>query len=377
MSRIRTTLDSVTKAVGSTDIMSKFSRLKPGNNAASAATVDGAHTGKVFSKNETAADKVPTAAPLPEEAANEEGEPPFEEAESHSRCRDMAEKPFVSPKNPTSGLSANASSSSSSSTGVAKQTMQLFHPTALSANMDETYKTLAEHINIYFGTSTQAEEAHGTQAQQHQAHRDVSQPVLTAAKQTTEDHTLNLSPAAAAKSGKEPPPSAAPTPPPQAQSEGPPTGAPPPTTTSPSRKGFTHYLSYPRPSVQAFVGSYIAPLVPKFRGDAKAPLAEKAKTSAAAPDGPAVEKAESEEEKAKRQLMTQRQKVRLSGRVLQIGLGLRTGLALSCLGLNGLGILDQDSANTALTDNHGKESSCCSFTLFVTPRVTSWPLIPS
>lgn len=301
MSRIRTTLDSVTKAVGSADLMSKFSRLKPG---AAAAAVDGAHAGKVLPKNETAASKVPTASPPPEEAVNEEGEPPSEEAESHSRCRDVAEEPFVSPKNPTSGSSASATSSSSSSSGVAKQTMQLFHPTALSTNMDETYKTLAEHINSYFGTSTQAEEAHGdTQAQQHQAHEDVSQPVLTAAKQTAGDHILNLSPAAAGKSVKEPAPSSAPPPPTPSQSEGPPAPAPS------SRKGFTHYLSYPRPSVQAFVGSYIAPLVPKFRGDAKAPLAEKGKASAA-PVEPAAEKAESEEEKAKRQLMTQRQKVR-------------------------------------------------------------------
>lgn len=303
MSRIRTTLDSVTKAVGSADLMSKFSRLKPGA-AAAAAAVDGAHTGKVLPKNETAASKVPAASPPPEEAANEEGEPPSEEAESHSRCRDVAEESFVSPKNPTSGSSASATSSSSSSSGVAKQTMQLFHPTALSTNMDETYKTLAEHINTYFGTSTQAEEAHGdTQAQQHQAHEDVSQPVLTAAKQTAGDHILNLSPAAAGKTVKEPAPSSAPPPPPPSQSEGPPAPAPS------SRKGFTHYLSYPRPSVQAFVGSYIAPLVPKFRGDAKAPLAEKGKASAA-PGEPAAEKAESEEEKAKRQLMTQRQKVR-------------------------------------------------------------------
>lgn len=301
MSRIRTTLDSVTKAVGSADLMSKFSRLKPG--AAAAATVDGTHTGKVLPKNETAACKVSATSPLPEEAANEEGEPPSEEAESHSRCRDVAEEPFVSPKNPTSGSSANATSSSSSSSGVAKQTMQLFHPTALSTNMDETYKTLAEHINSYFGTSTQAEEAHGdTQAQQHQAHQDVTQPVLTAAKRTAGDHILNLSPAAAGKSVKEPAPSSAPPPPPPSQSEGPPAPAPS------SRKGFTHYLSYPRPSVQAFVGSYIAPLVPKFRGDAKAPLAEKGKASAA-PGEPTAEKAESEEEKAKRQLMTQRQKI--------------------------------------------------------------------
>lgn len=71
---------------------------------------------------------------------------------------------------------------------------------------------------------------------------------------------------------------------------------------TPAKKGFTHYLSYPRPSVQAFVGNYIAPLVPKFRS-------EKEKLPAV---GPAVEKVETEEEKAekhKQQLLTQREKI--------------------------------------------------------------------
>lgn len=307
MSRIRTTLDSVTKAVGSADIMSKFSRLKP---SVAAATVDGAHTGKTLPKNEA-------AAPLPEATEHQDGELPSEEAESHSQCQDTAENLVVSTKNPTSASPPNASSSSSSSSAtsvVAKQTMQLFHPTALSTNMDETYKTLAEHINSYFGTSTQAEE---TQQQQH-TQKDISQPVLATTKQTTGDHILNLSPAAAGKSVKEAAPSTAPSP--LTQSGGPPTGAPPTAPAPSSRKGFTHYLSYPRPSVQAFVGSYIAPLVPKFRGDTKAPLAEKGKASAAQPD-PAAEKTESEEENAKQQLMTQRQKV--SGRAAALGLVLK------------------------------------------------------
>uniref|UniRef100_A0A3Q3VVS8 PNPLA domain-containing protein n=1 Tax=Mola mola TaxID=94237 RepID=A0A3Q3VVS8_MOLML len=77
------------------------------------------------------------------------------------------------------------------------------------------------------------------------------------------------------------------------------------------KKGFTHYLSYPRPSVQAFVGSYIAPLVPKFRGDTKSIAAEKDKPVAV--EEPTVEnageKTESEEEKVKQHLLTQREKI--------------------------------------------------------------------
>lgn len=317
MSRIRTTLDSVTKAVGSTDLISKFSRLKPGS-----AAVDGTHAGKALAKNENVASKVTAAAsPPPEAAMNEEGEPTTEEKDPHKQCQEVEEKPFVSSKKPTSGLAANASAPSSSS-AVAKQTMQLFHPAGLSTNMDETYKTLAEHINSYFGTSTQAEEGPNAQTQQHRGQKEaVSEPTLSAVKQTTGDHILNLSPVAAAKSVEKPAIST-PIPPP---SDRPPAGAPDvpaientaqpiPTPATSSRKGFTHYLSYPRPSVQAFVGSYIAPLVPKFRGDTKSVSAEKDKSSVVALEEPAVEKAgekaESEEEKAKRQLLTQREKVR-------------------------------------------------------------------
>lgn len=304
MSRIKTTLDSVTKAVGSADLMSKFSRLKP--SAAAAATVDSTHTGKALPKDETSAAKLPATAPLSEATTHKDQELPSEEAESHSQGQDVAEKPFVSTRNPTSALPVNTSSSSSFSSsatsGVAKQTMQLFHPTALSTNMDETYKTLGEHINSYFGTSTHAEE----QQQQQQTQKDVSQPVLAAVKQTTGDHVINQSTAAAGKIIKDSAPSSAPSP--VTQSEGAPQGTPTTAPAPPSRKGFTHYLSYPRPSVQAFVGSYIAPLVPKFRGDAKAPPAEKSKALATQPE-PTAEKAEGEDEKAKQQLMTQRQKV--------------------------------------------------------------------
>lgn len=302
MSRIRTTLDSVTKAVGSTDLISKFSRFKPGS-----ATVDSTHAGKALAKNETLASNNTATASPPETAMKEEeeeGERSTEEKES-----------------------ANASAPSSSST-VAKQTMQLFHPAALSTNMDETYKHLAQHINSYFGTSTQVEEGHNTQMQQRRGQDDpVSEPVLSTVRQTTWDHIPVLSPVAEAK-GIEAPTTSTP-PPSPSENLTPPVGTPasdipatesaaqsiPVPATSP-KKGFTHYLSYPRPSVQAFVGSYIAPLVPRFRGDTKSLLAEKDKSSAVAVKEPSVEKAgekkESEEEKAKQQLLTQREKVRCS-----------------------------------------------------------------
>lgn len=324
MSRIRTTLDSVTKAVGSTDLISKFSRFKP-----SIATVDGAHAEKALAKAESLTSNSTAAASPPETAmkekeAEEEGE---RNTAAEEEGQQVAEKPFVVTKKATSSLASAASASAMSSTStVAKQTMQLFHPTALSTNMDETYKTLAEHINSYFGTSAQVEEGENKKAQQQQ-HRGgddpVSEPIPSTVPQTTLDHIPVLSPVAEAKSTEAPTtsPSEKPSPPVgTAPSDIPATDKAPQSIPAPAtstKKGFTHYLSYPRPSVQAFVGSYIAPLVPKFRSDSKSIVAEKdSKSSAVDVEEPAVDKAgektESEEEKAKRQLLTQREKVRNS-----------------------------------------------------------------
>ncbi|TDG96743.1 hypothetical protein EPR50_G00232060 [Perca flavescens] len=336
MSRIRTTLDSVTKAVGSTDLISKFSRFKPGN-----ATVDSTHAEKALVTAETltsnnAATASPPKATMKEE---EEVEEEVEEGEKNtakeeSNMQQQQENPFVATKKSTSSLApaANVSASSSSST-LAKQTIQLFHPASLSTNMDETYKTLAQHINSYFGTSTQEEEGDNRplQQQQQQHHREaddpVSQPTLSTVARTTRDHIPMLSSVAEAKSIEAP--ATSPPPPSPSDKLSPPAASPssdipatesaaqsiPVPATSP-KKGFTHYFSYPRPSVQAFVGSYIAPLVPKFRGDSKSIAPEKSKSSAVAVEEPTVDKAgqktDSEEEKkdeVNQQLLTQREKI--------------------------------------------------------------------
>uniref|UniRef100_A0A3B5KDC6 Patatin like phospholipase domain containing 8 n=1 Tax=Takifugu rubripes TaxID=31033 RepID=A0A3B5KDC6_TAKRU len=225
MSWIRTTLDSVTKAVSSTDLISKFSRFKPAS-----VTVAGNHAEKAQKETSASSNSAASTAQI---TMKEDGEG----------------------KDPDGQRQQVADGSS----GVAKQTMQLFHPVALSTNMDETSRTLAQHINSYFGTS-----AHGGE----------------------EEGDIQAS-EVAAQSIPEPPPA--------------------------TKKGFTHYLSYPRPSVQAFVGSYITPLVPKFRGEAKSVASERDKAAAVPTGEPAsektAEKQESEEEKAKRKLLLQREKI--------------------------------------------------------------------
>lgn len=322
MSRIRTTLDSVTKAVGSTDLIAKFSRLKPGS-----AIGDSTRVEKVVVKAETVASNN-TASP-PETTMKDRGEEGVRntaEGESDKQRQEVTEKPFVATPSLSSATHVSAPSPPST---VAKQTMQVFHPASLSTNMDETYKTLAQHINSYFGSSAQEEGGDDRPPQQHRGEGvPVSEPI-NIAPPTTGDHIPIMSPVAEAKSIKTPttsPPAPSPS---TSENVSPPVGAPssdipatadasqpiPAPGTSP-KKGFTHYLTYPRPSVQAFVGSYIAPLVPKFRGDSKSVAAEKERSSAVTVEEPTVDKAgekkESEEEKAdkvKQQLLIQREKI--------------------------------------------------------------------
>uniref|UniRef100_A0A8C5GQS2 PNPLA domain-containing protein n=1 Tax=Gouania willdenowi TaxID=441366 RepID=A0A8C5GQS2_GOUWI len=259
MSRLRTTLDSVTRAVGSTDLISKFSRLKPGGYTADGTNAEKTllnAANKLTSSNTTAVSSPDTKMKAGEENATEE--------KSDKQCRDGTEKTFVIPMKPTPTLASAANqSAASSSPNVAKQTMQLFQPVNLSTSMDETYKTLAHHINTYFVESSVSSSS-------------VEEP-------------------SAAIDEKSSLPSAAP---------------PIPVPTTHSKKGFTHYLSYPRPSVQAFVGSYIAPLVPKFRGE-KEKSAAVAVSESIVEKEKAVEKTDNEEKEAEnvRKLQMQREKI--------------------------------------------------------------------
>lgn len=297
MSRIRTTLDSVTKAVSSTDLISKFSRFKPAS-----VTVAGSHAGKA--QKETLTSSNPPAAATPENAMKDEGG-----EEKDSQRHQVGEKTPAAP----------------AADGSLKQTMQLFHPAALSTNMDETYRTLAQHINSYFGTSAQGEEDGGAAAQ---PPGPQDEPVSQTLSQTSGEHVPLCSPVTEDQSIKastsaHPPPLSENSTSPQQTShvQAPEVAArPTPEPSTSTKKGFTHYLSYPRPSVQAFVGSYIAPLVPKFRGDAKSIAPEKDKAATAAAEEPAPEKAsekqESDEQKAQRKLLLQRERVCVSPELL-------------------------------------------------------------
>ncbi|MEQ2313750.1 hypothetical protein AMECASPLE_005252 [Ameca splendens] len=308
MSRLRSTIDSVTKAVGGTDIISRFSRFKPGG-----AAVDGAHIEKALLKAETMSSNDNASGGMQEKAGGENGAV----GEPEKQREQVIEQVVASKKFSSASASSANTPALSSSSSVAKQTMQMFHPAALATNMDETYKTLSNHINSYFGPNTQGEDEENRQ-QQH-----VSEPVPQVTTLRTVDHIPVLSPVSETKGTEAPTtslPSKKPSPaaeiPSTATQAGESTAQSVPELSTSAKKGFTHYLSYPRPSVQAFVGSYIAPLVPKFRGDPKKVADNRDKCSGDGFAERTVDKAEEKtngeeekDEKAKQLLLSQREKI--------------------------------------------------------------------
>uniref|UniRef100_A0A8C2F1N2 Patatin-like phospholipase domain containing 8 n=1 Tax=Cyprinus carpio TaxID=7962 RepID=A0A8C2F1N2_CYPCA len=276
MSRIRSTLDTVTKAVSgtvNTDLLAKITRLKP--SATQGKTIEV----KVECPEAEAGAFMTVAAP----------EPPREKE---------VKKDMELHKEDPKSISSLSSSTGNRTSAVAKQTLQRFQPAAFTTNMDETYNHLAEHVNAYFGSDTQDDKR--------------SQRV----REDITSSTSQIQPSALPKSNKddilmEVPVSyrATPETPPAIDKNG-----SVPSPEAPSAPGISHYLFYPRPSVQAFVGNYIAPLVPKFRADSKSGTAEKEKPSgserAVSQDAKSAESKEQKEaeEKAQR-LLSQREKI--------------------------------------------------------------------
>ncbi|KAM9327586.1 calcium-independent phospholipase A2-gamma [Pholidichthys leucotaenia] len=292
MSWLRITLDSFTKAVGSTDLISKFSRFKP-----SSSTGGITHATKARVKLELVTSNSTASPPESTMKKEEEGEKDKAQEEVDRQRQQVAEEPFVA---------AKKASAASVPTSSPQKNAPLFHSAALSTDIDETYNTLAHHISSYFGPSGQGEGGESRPQQHTDEEHPVSAPPPPPhpALPRSADHIPVLSPVSEAKAVKSPTTSPVPS-----DTLSPPQAEVPQSQPASPKKGFTHYLSYPKPSVQAFVGSYIAPLVPKFRSDGKKIVAEKDKSSGIAVDEQKGDKVESDEEKAKQELLFQREKI--------------------------------------------------------------------
>lgn len=316
MSRVRNTLDTVSKAVSGThtELLSKIARLKP--NALKA----GEKAEASVESTAKAVDSAVTPTPAPTDAAS-----PSTSTTPKPICNSSSASPSI----PTSAATFDASATTSThpnnstqatvpatvetvgklkekrlrrvvpavkTTGVRKQeelkpslsytesksttpqqTTPLFHPSTFSVSLDETYNYLAHHINSYFGSSTKTQDKKVDNVDFSSASSQGQQSSdLVSVSHKTDSVTLVTPPS--------------------------------------SKKGLGHYLSYSAPSVQAFVGSYIAPLVPKFRATESKSAAVEEKKSDDAPmkqvEASVSKEQKAAEEKAKK-LLLQREKVGL------------------------------------------------------------------
>ncbi|KAJ3595983.1 hypothetical protein NHX12_002392 [Muraenolepis orangiensis] len=267
MSRIRNTLDTVSKAVSGThtELKSKIARLKPASSQAAkevkdsglaAANANADHGTILPAPTQSQGHSLSTAAstlnsttqtPLSAgEASNNTILPSHDNVHSAVSTTfpselDLKDKRLEKVGNPVGSTGSvkkqepnecPVNGKETKSTTISKSTAppQLFHPSTLSVSLDETYSYLANHINNYFSSATTTQGNKG----------DRLENASTSTQGQKSSHLTPVSNNIAIESTA---------------------------TSSPStqKKGLGHYLSYSAPTVQAFVGSYIRPLVPKFR----------------------------------------------------------------------------------------------------------------
>lgn len=306
MSRVRSTLDTVSKAVSGThtELLSKISRLRGNSLKAKKQAEVSVESPQKAGENEIST----TNAPLPSASAS-----PQLITQSPPACLDFPSSAASSGASATTSTSPNGSTQvtitaaalsvsedknkklrcgtaavkascakrteeppallkDAESNGTApKEAPALFHPSSMSVNLDDTYTYLAHHINSYFGSSSKTRDKKGDSADPSSSHR----------KQSSVVRSDKIEPA--------------------------------PSVALPSyKKSLGQYLSSSAPTVQAFVGNYIAPLVPKFRtGESKSATLEEKKTEDVSEkqDEATVGKEQVVAEEKAKKLLLQREKV--------------------------------------------------------------------
>lgn len=298
MSRLKNTLESVSKAVSGTqaEIFSRIARLKPsGRDSAVGAETTPLRDQRNGSALATSAPTLvshppssPSTSPSSTSIPETSSVPvQYVQAEVKSKnSQSCTTKPY-GPATTTASISAPQPTSFTSS----RQTTHLFHPGSFSVNLDETYNSLAHHVNSYFSSFTMDQE-------KKKEAKDCSDQPSTSTPDPCHQSADNA-PTRVHVKDQTPTEISAPV-------------SDPGSALSP-KKSLGHYLTY-KPTVQAFVGNYIAPLVPRFRMEPKHALPETDKPlppeDAASKPKEIVESKEQKaaEEKARR-LLLQREKV--------------------------------------------------------------------
>ncbi|NXM66412.1 PLPL8 phospholipase, partial [Serilophus lunatus] len=254
MSRIKSTIESVSKAVSGThsELVSRIARLK-------------SHSGTLGKANNNSAN------------ADLGNDKQVTDARTQEDCNrgPATEKSTCASENLESVLVSSSSTCEDTPEASASTKNQLFHVSCFSTNFGETYNFVADHINSYFSNSAMEQDKKRSALLQDSKSEEKNKLDLPESSVVSEEKTVD---SAAALT-------------PEAQT----LGAEKTNTALPvsPKKSIANFLSYPSNSVQAFVDSYIGGLVPKLRSDTKAVPAEKSKQ----PEQEVSDK--SEEDKAK------------------------------------------------------------------------------
>ncbi|NWQ70479.1 PLPL8 phospholipase, partial [Neopipo cinnamomea] len=243
MSRIKNTIESVSKAVSGThsELVSRIARLK-------------SHSGSLGKANKSSADANNIN-------ANIDNDKKVTDARTREDCnRDPAAKKSTCASENLESVLVSSSGTCQDTPEISASTKNhLFHISYFSTNFGETYNFVADHINSYFSNSImEREKKRNASLQDSRSEErnklDSSENIVTSEEKAV-DSAATLAPEAETLGAEK-------------------TNTALPVST---KKSIANFLSYPSNSVQAFVDSYIGGLVPKLRSESKVVSPEKSK----------------------------------------------------------------------------------------------------
>ncbi|KAF1649516.1 Calcium-independent phospholipase A2-gamma, partial [Aptenodytes patagonicus] len=300
MSRIKSTIESVSKAVSGThsELVSRIARLK-------------SHSGTLGKANKSNADANNIN-------ANLENDKQVTDARTQDCNRGpAARKSTCANENSESMLVSSSGTYQDSPEDSASTKSHLFHISCFSTNFGETYNFVADHINGYFNYNSVMDQEKKRNAllqdsKSEERNKLDSSENTVMSEEKTVDSAATLAPEAET------------------------VGAEKTDTAFPvsTKKSIANFLSYPSNSVQAFVDSYIGGLVPKLRSDTKVVSQEKSKQ----PEQEGSEKGEEDKgkeaktaEEREKHLSLQREKASLRLIIARVSIDNRTRALVQAL----------------------------------------------
>ncbi|KAF1639413.1 Calcium-independent phospholipase A2-gamma, partial [Eudyptes filholi] len=300
MSRIKSTIESVSKAVSGThsELVSRIARLK-------------SHSGTLGKANKSNADANNIN-------ANLENDKQVTDARTQDCDRGpAAKKSTCANENLESMLVSSSGTYQDSPEDSASTKTHLFHISCFSTNFGETYNFVADHINGYFNYNSVMDQEKKRNAllqdsKSEERNKLDSSENTVMSEEKTVDSAATLAPEAET------------------------VGAEKADTALPvsTKKSIANFLSYPSNSVQAFVDSYIGGLVPKLRSDTKVVSQEKSKQ----PEQEGSEKGEEDKgkeakaaEEREKHLSLQREKASLRLIIARVSIDNRTRALVQAL----------------------------------------------